>query len=143
MPVKQYEFEPEEHDPRIAAARQWEDMRDSLNVTRDALEHSEADRVALSVLVDMLRKELTAAKRDLSVAERSTLAMRAKLQSAGLIVLDALQADEAERMAVVPEVKNPARHPQNTEEDKPAADNIVKDSVTRISGTRPPTNRFG
>lgn len=103
MPVRQYAFDPQEHDPRIDAQRHWEDLRDELNVTRDQLESSNAQCTSQAALIDMLRQELSETKSACAIIERSNTVMRTKLQAAGMLVLDALKTDEIERGAVVSE----------------------------------------
>lgn len=109
MPAKQYAFEPKPEDPRRSAQLQWDQIREELNDTREALEHSEAERVSQAALIDMLRNELASVKAAYAVVERSNTVMRTKLQIAGGIVLDALKADELERGSAVSEyaVKSP------------------------------------
>lgn len=100
---RQYIFEAQETDPRITAAQHWNDLRDELNATRDALESSNAHELAQAAMIDMLRKELVESKATCQIIERSNTVMRTKLQAAGMLVLDALKTDEIERGAAVSE----------------------------------------
>ena len=54
---RQYAFDPQPVDPRQFANQQWDDLRTEVNVTRDALERSDAECTAQAALIDMLRKE--------------------------------------------------------------------------------------
>ena len=134
--MRQYAFVPKAMDPRIEAESQWDELRDELNVCRDALESSNAENTTLAAMVDMLRKELDRAKIDLVVVERSNAAMRGKLHAAGLVVLDALKADEIERGVAVSEyaVRSPVKAAQvEPQEERPAF----------LHPVRPPQNKFG
>jgi hypothetical protein len=138
MPAKQYMFEAQETDPRITAAQHWNDMRDELNATRDALESANAHETAQAAMIDMLRKELADSKATCTVIERSNTVMRTKLQAAGMLVLDALKTDEIERGTAVSEyaVKNNV-HPIQAE--PPAEPQDAKPAFLR---TAMPANQF-
>jgi hypothetical protein len=134
MPAKQYAFEPQEADPRVTAQQHWSDMRDELNATRDALEAANANETSQAALIDMLRRELAAAKATCAIIERSNTVMRTKLQAAGMLVLDALKTDEIERGAAVSEyaVKSQAKPTQIESSDRPAF----------LRSVTPPVNQF-
>jgi hypothetical protein len=108
--MRQYAFTPQETDPRVSANDHWDDMRQELNVTRDALESANAHEIAQASLIDMLRKELAATKENCAIIERSNTVMRTKLQAASMLVIDALKSDEIERGEAVSEfaVRKPA-----------------------------------
>jgi len=141
VPAKQYQFSPRSTDPRIEAEDHWADMKDALNATRDALEHSDADRVAMSAMIDMLRKELMDAKAACTVIERSNTVMRTKLQAAGMLVLDALKADEIERSAVVSEYKGNVL-PMVESDVSQIKDSIVQVNSPEPNVITPPKNEF-
>jgi hypothetical protein len=97
---KQYMFTPPVVDPRASADLLWDEMRDELNITRDALEQSEAREVANAALIDMLRKEIDAAKDSQTRDRTAVIRMETKLKAAGMLILDALKDkpdDEEER----------------------------------------------
>lgn len=117
---RQYQFEPQEHDPLITAQRHWNDMRDELNVTRDQLEASEAREASQAALIDMLRKELDASKSAHSRDQIALTIMRTKLKASGLLILDALKADEAEQMKEPPRTQSAALGPSPPQQFQPA-----------------------
>lgn len=124
--MRQYAFNPQETDPRVSATEHWEALKDELNVTRDQLEHANAETVSQASLIDMLRKELSDTKASCAIIERSNTVMRTKLQAAGMLVLDALKADEIERGQAVSEfaVKSPAKPQPESPDAKEIVSNI-------------------
>ena len=145
MPQRQYEFVPQETDPRIAAERHWEDMRNELNVTRDALEHADAQCVTQSALIDMLRQEVADTKFAYSVAQTSLTTMQTKLKAAGMLILDALkdsgepETPKRRRLQDLPPAQPFPVHPVSPIE--PEDDESAADIVSRLP-PRLPTNRF-
>jgi hypothetical protein len=91
MSRKQYAFTPPIADPRHQAEQLWDELRDELNASRDALEHSEADRISQASLIDMLRKELELSKESQLRDQIAVTRMHAKLKAAGMLILDALK----------------------------------------------------
>lgn len=91
MSRKQYAFTPPVADPRHAAELLWDEMRDELEIARDALEQSEAREVASAALIDMLRKEIDTAAETQIRDRTAVIRMEAKLKAAGMLILDALK----------------------------------------------------
>src|ERR1700678_2429475 len=149
MPQRQYEFVPQETDPRIAAERHWEDMRNELNVTRDALEDSQAAEKTLSALVDMLRQEIADTKFAYSAAQTSLTTMQTKLKAAGMLILDALkdsgEPEPPKRLRLQDLPPSPPRQPPIQPRSPPIEpaddDEGVADIISRLP-PRLPTNRF-
>lgn len=91
MSRKQYAFTPPIADPRHQAEQLWDELRDELNASRDALEHSEADRISQASLIDMLRKELELSKESQLRDQIAVTRMHAKLKAAAMLIIDALK----------------------------------------------------
>jgi hypothetical protein len=91
MSRKQYAFTPPIADPRRQAEQIWDELRDELNMTRDALEHSEADRISQASLIDMLRKELELSKESQLRDQIAVTRMHAKLKASAMLIIDALK----------------------------------------------------
>ncbi len=141
--MRQYAFTPRQSDPRIEAEAHWEDLREELNVTRDQLEASEARERSQAALIDMLRNELAETKLNCAIIERSNTVMRTKLQAAGMLVLDALKADELDRGVAVSEYA-PMKTPkiQAEPKDEPQ-DQLALDATKPIFlRTAMPANQF-
>lgn len=112
MSRKQYAFTPPIADPRHQAEQLWDELRDELNASRDALEHSEADRISQASLIDMLRKELELSKESQLRDQIAVTRMHAKLKAAAMLIIDALKDK--------PDDESPSPRPKRTLQDLPA-----------------------
>ncbi len=139
--MRQYAFTPKQSDPRIEAEAHWDDLRDELNNTRDQLESSNAQCTSQAAMIDMLRNELAETKLNCAIIERSNTVMRTKLQAAGMLVLDALKADELERGAVVSEYA-PMKTPKIQAESKDEPKDEPQDAKPIFLRTAVPANQF-
>ena len=111
MSRKQYAFTPPIADPRHQAEQLWDELRDELNASRDALEHSEADRISQASLIDMLRKELELSKESQLRDQIAVTRMHAKLKAAAMLIIDALKDK--------PDDESPPPRPKRTLQDLP------------------------
>lgn len=111
MPRRQYQFTPPIADPRHQAEQLWDEMRDELEIARDALEQSEAREVASAALIDMLRKEIDTAAETQMRDRTAVIRMEAKLKAAGMLILDALKDK--------PDDESPSPRPKRTLQDLP------------------------